>query len=154
MVCLPSTVLYKFFWLLPFLLYCVTLIWGATPSRSTPWGAYRSASHTFGTVILNHMPYIPNIPHPRQIKVWWLGIFLWCTCSFLCTCYTGMTIHTLAFLQVGVHSRKSLMLIPQVFQLVVEHSRAWHGHRLHYLAMTPFRTVTHPSTNWAHGFLT
>ena len=40
--------------------------------------AYKSASHTFGAVTLNHMPsqvYIPNIPHPMDIEVWWLGMF-------------------------------------------------------------------------------
>ena len=61
------------------LLYCVTLIsGGVTTPISTPLGAYRSESHIFGTVTLDHMPsqpYIPNIPHPKQVEVQWLGMF-------------------------------------------------------------------------------
>ena len=79
MVCIPSTKLYTFFWLRPF--YCTVSHWyeeKLLPPRSTPLGAYGSASHTFGAVSLNHMPsqpYIPHIPHLRQVQVWWLGMF-------------------------------------------------------------------------------
>ena len=133
-VCLPSTVLYMFFCLRPF--YCTVshkYEEELPHPRSTPWGAYRSVSHTFSAATLHHMPsqpYIPNIPHPRQVEIggW--------ACSdsphvfFLCTCHIGTTVHTWAFYEFQTTEGNLYMLIPQVYQLLaVEQSRAWYGHR-------------------------
>ena len=78
--------------------------------RSTPWGAYRSASlmchrssfftslqcchsHTHShMVIVDRSMVVGHVPMVH-------------TCSFMCTNHIDMIAHTLAFLRVGEHSR-------------------------------------------------
>ena len=92
MVCLPSTVLNKFFFGSGnFTVLCHTDMRSHHLPHKLPLGAYRSASHTFHTVTLNHMPsksYICNIPHPRQVEVRGLGVFRWFTNVLFCSLVT------------------------------------------------------------------
>ena len=126
---LPSTVLYKFlFGSGQFTALCHTDM-RSLPPISTPWGAYRSTSHTFSAVTFNIMPsqpYIPNIPLPRQVEVWLLGMFWWSTCSFLCTC------HTPFFCELGTTLGNLLYAHPT--GLSTSGSRTWYGHRSHWLS--------------------
>ena len=81
------------------------------PPRSTPWGAYRWYSSCIHISALAWQPgEIHNnvsafaLLHLLQSAVCWFGMFWWSTYAVMCTNHIDMIAHTLAFLQVWVHS--------------------------------------------------
>ena len=85
--------------------HCVIPYWGgATPPRSTPWGAYRPAiSHK--ALPLYHsacwMWHSPTHSHMVDRSTVVGHVLMDHTCSFMCTSHIDMTTHHPAFLRVG-----------------------------------------------------
>ena len=81
-----------------------------TPSpRSTPWGAYRSASHKqHRSSFYNCLQCCHSHTHSHLVTVersMVVGhVAMVHTCSFMCTNHIDMIAHTAAFLRVGEHS--------------------------------------------------
>ena len=104
-------------WIRPF--YCNVLHWyeeEATPPRSATWAIYRSASHTFGAVDLVIICLHSNTSlssHTLSGRSMVVGhIPMAHMCPFVCIYNIGMTVHTLAILWAGHHSRNLLYAHP------------------------------------------
>ena len=72
-----------------------------SPPRSTPWGVYRSGSHTLNAVNFESYAFTdihPSNPTSHAGRSMVLGhVLIVHLSSFVCTCHIGMTIHSWAF---------------------------------------------------------
>ena len=127
------------------------LSWGgATPSHIYSLGSIQACHLIWGNTSLLFGPSMQHsLAHSLMAdRGTVVGHVLTDHIFFYVHSHIDMTAHTPAFLWVGEHSGNLICSYD------ISHSRTWQVSITSLAATNVSQTVTHPSTNWAQGFLT